>query len=484
MTVEVSFPDIEKKPAPVRSLANFIMENSSLYLEKEVIDEQETLSGNIVNDVTTSAKHILYIKYTDPNSSLFPQSERIGMPTLATYEGGNVKATASAPGANGNKYKFKLYENSEQYFVVEVYEQVGEDQYELIGSGTTTTTTVFATYNMYKANNINNITLSNGNSINNYVVFNGRDLNYTTTSLPIEFQLSGGADDDGKDYDIIADDSEVIHCNTVLCKANTKIELASYNYVGSTGYLSKVENFVNIPVTIIPKVDGSINTDSSVLPVFEDESNLIKIDLPLSNKADYDTQLRTTSFTIVAFNNSTEQETLRKDVYYKIGVCPLDGTENTRDAIIRELSYHCIITDGTGKFNLNSPIWQTTAYALTESELGYIFAINHDYDGRPALVPISMCTALYSNGDIVGLIYFRLYNEDGSLFTDEILEDEYAEIFVKEDSDSEAQSCDDIDVIYLPLRNYKLNGGFIKTPIVEYSSGGGGVTPVTPKDGK
>lgn len=503
MTVSVSFPGIDKRPAPVRSLANFIMENSSLYFKKEVVDDQERLIGNVLPDVITDSNSLLYIKYTDPKNENFPQSERHGLPSYASYQYLNSwVATAATPGSNGNNYKFRLYEDSQAYFVVEVYEQVSENQFEMISSGRTTTSSVFITYNMYKANHINDIELSNGEDLSDYISFSVTDLNYSSTSLPIEFQLSGGSDDDGKDYDIINGYDGIVDCNTVLCKANTKVDLASYIHSGDKGYLSKLENFVNIPVTITPKIGKAVNADPSVSLIFEDDASAAKFNLSSNKAGNYDTQLRTTSFTLAIVNYESEQERLRKDVFYKVGVCPLDGSEKTRDEIVRDLKYHCFSSgksssgiptgepidispkDGDSVaitvpslFDLLSPMWQIPQYTLS-SNLSGAAVFNQDYNNFED-VPVSMCTTLYCNGEIAGLIYFRLYNEDGSLFTDEIdLENEGIVIYTKEDKNADAVLYTD-GYLYLPLRDYNLDSGFIKTPIIEYSPG-----PVSPGGGK
>lgn len=604
MSISVTFPGLERQPAPVKSLVNFFMENSSLYFMKQSyeLDEFEDctsytadVESEVVGDGSNS-KMIFTMNDIDAESAgyvsvsgtlspadgsevdefIFDEDEYIG------YEEGKFSiqmdsACSDLTGWNSLEIKRvketeynKLMCNARNHYVLLPYNnyyneyssslpeydlriKYDDRSFEQIEKPTKAsaeiklmheTTHVAAVdfgeewNDVYLTMFLDNDNLRMGlyndsESINYYVtpyqywnngqlysdlndsglydfiIFDEGDRNRTYAidhnKLPITVKLSGAAPDGGT-YDIVYELFAL--CNTVLCKANTELYLSKNAYALSlAGIVTKntleksnynqflmydyVKNFIKVPVTILPFIDGKVNTDKSVMPmIFENEFNSAIVPLTVGNTK-YDTQLRTSTFTLVTYDLNREEISNVKDVFYKVGICPFNGKLETRDEIARVLSRQCLevywdtyymsyapsTTHGMN-IRLNAAPWHLPSY-YTATYNGYN-TYNFIYDTSSfesmtnSIIPTSFISPLVDSetGSVAGLAYFKLCNADGSVFSENdklypITSNFSTILLIKPSEDTYITESSLYDLAingaYLPFTDEKLNGGYVQS---------------------
>lgn len=286
----------------------------------------------------------------------------------------------------------------------------------------------------------------------------------------------------------------VIDCDTYLCKTNSTLAVRNWVMYSENSYdadVSEVDNFIKLPVTITPKINGKVNTDKSVVPsdsLFNNWAGVCAI--PLSGKVGkYDIQLRTPTFTLCEYDIESDDFVSDYDVYYKVGVVPFDGLEETRDKIVKHLSGQCInfyydLQEELFKLSIGliSAGWQDNSYSVLPLDNSNIEAsknytrwcsvldlenyVNNaplDYTNFSEWVPKSMCLTLFDNSmlELKGLAYFRLCNgSDGSPFNVELQKPYY--VCLKQTEDEITQPYNSSIDMFMTFTDEKLDGGFVR----------------------
>lgn len=220
---------------------------------------------------------------------------------------------------------------------------------------------------------------------------------------------------------------------------------------------AKVNESVNIPVTF--NVYTSVKNPNDLIPYSEfakaalsspsNVSPICKIKLASKSNSDENFnisyQLRTTSF-VIKYNDNTNVQ-----VYYKIGICALDGTQKSTDILVNELKTSSMLTEewiksgehilpiiALSKYvhNNQNETTQPEYYycvgkSITNNKTSMIKTYNldlnmqHDsYISVPynALVPITKVNELTSTKELKGLMFLQLCNTDGTEITNDFID--------------------------------------------------------------
>ena len=223
---------------------------------------------------------------------------------------------------------------------------------------------------------------------------------------------------------------------------------------------AKVNEALNIPVTF--DVQTSVKNPNNLIPYSEFAKSALsshnvlnpicKISLDSKcnndeNSIDY--QLRSTSF-VIKYNNSNNEST-NVPVYYKIGICALDGTQKSTDILVNEIKTSSMLTEewiksgehvipiiALSKYVHNSTN-ETTQHkyyycigeSITNNKTSMIKTRNIDlnmqndsYISVPynALVPITKVNELTSTKELKGLMFLQLCNTDGTEITSDFID--------------------------------------------------------------
>lgn len=220
---------------------------------------------------------------------------------------------------------------------------------------------------------------------------------------------------------------------------------------------AKVNESLNIPVTF--NVYTSVKNPNDLIPYSEfakaalsspsNVSPIFKIKLASKSNSDENSdityQLRTTSF-VIKYNDNTNVS-----VYYKIGICALDGTQKSTDILVNELKTSSMLTDEwikSGEHIL--PIIALSKYvpsnqngttqpeyyycvgkSITNNKTSMIKMRNIDFNMQNdsyisvpynALVPITKVNELTSTKELKGLMFLQLCNTDGTEITNDFID--------------------------------------------------------------
>ena len=225
---------------------------------------------------------------------------------------------------------------------------------------------------------------------------------------------------------------------------------------------AKVNESLNIPVTF--DVYTSVKNPNDLIPYSEfAKASLSSINnvnpickIRLASKpnndenSDISYQLRTISF-VIKYNDSKSVST-NVPVYYKIGVCALDGTQKSTDTLVNELKTSSMLTEEWIKSSkCNTPIIALSKYvtntletthpeyyycvgkSTTSNKTSMIKTHNLDlniqndsytYISVPynALVPITKVNELTSTKELKGLMFLQLCNTDGTEITSDFID--------------------------------------------------------------
>lgn len=224
---------------------------------------------------------------------------------------------------------------------------------------------------------------------------------------------------------------------------------------------AKVNDSLNIPVTF--DVYTSVKNPNDLIPYSEfakaalsspNKSNPI-CKIKLSSKSNSDEsrnisyQLRTTSFVIKYNINNVLTNVL---VYYKIGICALDGTQKSTDTLVNEIKTSSMLTEEWTKSgeqiipiialskyvndstNENTyPYYYCIGKSITTNKTSMIKTRNLDCDISPdsytyisvpynALVPITKVNESTSTKELKGLMFLQLCNTDGTEITNDFID--------------------------------------------------------------
>ena len=223
---------------------------------------------------------------------------------------------------------------------------------------------------------------------------------------------------------------------------------------------AKVNEYLNIPVTF--NVYTSVKNPNDLIPYSEfakaalsspnNVNPICKIKLASKSNSDENFnisyQLRTTSF-VIKYNDSNNVST-NVPVYYKIGVCALDGTQKSTDIIVNELKTSSMLTEeciksgehilpiiALSKYVPNTlEITQPEYYycvgkSITNNKTSMIKMCNLDlntqndsYISVPynALVPITKVNESTFTKELKGLMFLQLCNTDGTEITTDFMD--------------------------------------------------------------
>ena len=220
---------------------------------------------------------------------------------------------------------------------------------------------------------------------------------------------------------------------------------------------AKVNESVNIPVTF--DVYTSVKNPNDLIPYSEFAKSVLsspnnvnpicKIKLASKSNSDENSnityQLRTTSF-VIKYNDNTNVP-----VYYKIGICALDGTQKSTDVLVNELKTSSMLTEeyvksgeqiipiiALSKYVSNTlesiqQYYYCVGKSITNNKTSMIKTRNLDYDISSdsytyisvpynALVPISKVNESTSTKEIKGLMFLQLCNTDGTEITNDFMD--------------------------------------------------------------
>ena len=220
---------------------------------------------------------------------------------------------------------------------------------------------------------------------------------------------------------------------------------------------AKVNESLNIHVTF--DVYTSVKNPNELIPYSEfaksalsspnNVNPICKIKLASKSNSDENFkisyQLRTTSF-VIKYNDNTNVP-----VYYKIGVCALDGTQKSTDILVNELKASSMLTDEWIKSGEHTiPIIALSKYVpnnqnettqpeyyycvgklITNNKTSIIKTRNLDFDTPHdsyisvpynALVPITKVNELTSTKELKGLMFLQLCNTDGTEITNDFID--------------------------------------------------------------
>lgn len=222
---------------------------------------------------------------------------------------------------------------------------------------------------------------------------------------------------------------------------------------------AKVNESLNIPVTF--DVYTSVKNHNDLIPYSEfakaslsstnNVNPICKIRLASKPNNDENSdilyQLRTTSF-VIKYNINNVLTNV--PVYYKIGVCALDGTQKSTDALVNELKTSSMLTEEWIKSSkCNTPIialsksfhntletdqhkyYYCVGKSTTNNKTSMIKMRNLDlnipndsYISVPynALVPITKVNESTSTKELKGLMFLQLCNTDGTEITTDFID--------------------------------------------------------------
>lgn len=223
---------------------------------------------------------------------------------------------------------------------------------------------------------------------------------------------------------------------------------------------AKVNEALNIPVTF--DVHTSVKNPNNLIPYSEFAKSALsshnvlnpicKISLDSKSNNDENNinyQLRTTSF-VIKYNDSNNAST-NVPVYYKIGVCALDGTQKSTDILVNEIKTSSMLTEewiksgehiipiiALSKYVHNSTnettlpkYYYCIGKSITNNKTSMIKTRNIDlnmqidsYISVPynALLPITKVNESTSTKELKGLMFLQLCNTDGTEITTDFID--------------------------------------------------------------
>lgn len=232
-------------------------------------------------------------------------------------------------------------------------------------------------------------------------------------------------------------ESSLVECDTFACIYLNEVDDSESGY--NQNRIPLLNSNCTVPVKIKPIIDNAVNEVSDVTVLNVTERG---IHIACDNTAEIDYQLRTSSFSIVTADYSSENPVITKvkDLYFKVGVCPIeiDGkpalTKEECLAILKNtalnLSY---ATDTSYAMGIN--IWFNEAadvdtglylqndIMISSDSLAFYHRpdpVELEYDVYPGQFMIVSDIHTYadvSKGNSKSekfIVYFKLYNEDGT----------------------------------------------------------------------
>ncbi len=229
---------------------------------------------------------------------------------------------------------------------------------------------------------------------------------------------------------------ELLHIRIGFCFSNT-----SFFFGGS----------VTFPVTLPPKSGETVINRPKLRPEYINTNYNHIVTIPIETEGLdflYDFQIRTSSFYIDDGNGNIDS-----DVFYKIGICPKEGS-SIEDVV--ELLKENKLYIKVGEF---------LHYKLLDLYLavGKKYTSSSNYKFVPRLVFPLMSN---ENNNVIpyGVAYIELYNQDGTLF-DQDISDTNLQFYLRPSENEEPVPVSPSSGIELLITDQSLDQGFILTPL-------------------
>ena len=237
-------------------------------------------------------------------------------------------------------------------------------------------------------------------------------------------------------------------------------------------YASGIEPIDTVAATLTPKIGETVNTDPSFTPDGL-SSGIVKANISTTNLTFYsDYQLRTSSFYIDDGNGSIDL-----DAFYKIGIVPLNKKypcDYTSSAVNESQTVEGLKTAlkaNVFKVCNGGEYISSGSFSFYTSGLSFLSCSMedyNDYDGQhfSGKLFLSAIIPMLSGEYIVGLLYVRLYNQDGTPITEEDFEEATPKFYIRPSEQGEPVELSSGDYEDLTITDQSLDGGYIQsTPI-------------------
>lgn len=225
-----------------------------------------------------------------------------------------------------------------------------------------------------------------------------------------------------------------------------------YTYFGYIDYFF----YYSIPVTLTPKVGDVIINNSTLKPKYINTNYNHIVQIPIETVGlnfQYDFQIRTSSFYI-----DDGEGGIDADVFYKIGICPIEEYVSFNDLVSLLKENKLIIKSGDFLY-----------YHLLDSytAVGKEYSENSNYKFTPNFIfPLKYLEEGEDYTTSYGYAYIELYNQDGTLFTQD-LSNKTVNFYLRP-SENAAPVPITISVgLSLNITDQSLDQGFVLTPLPE-----------------
>ena len=232
-------------------------------------------------------------------------------------------------------------------------------------------------------------------------------------------------------------------------------------------FAAGIEPIDSIVAELTPKIGETTNTDPSFTPDGI-SSGIVKANISTTNLTFYsDYQLRTSSFYIDDGNGNIDL-----DAFYKIGIVPLNKKypcDYTSSAVNESQTVEGLKTAlKSENFIISTTDGYVSSFAYHVADLGFNCCTVEEYNDYsssfPGKVFLSAIFPLVVNGYIIGILYARMYNQDGEPVTVEDLEGYTPKFYIRP-----SESGEPVEVAYgyqedLIITDQDLDGGYIQSP--------------------
>ena len=256
-------------------------------------------------------------------------------------------------------------------------------------------------------------------------------------------------------------------CNTTLEVKNTFLKVCKIDTENVETYTGGIAPLDSIPVILTPKVDDVVHTNPTARPknLNTNPDNIVEVPIYTENvdfNATY--QLRSSSFYIKDASTG-----LGADVYYKIGICPLDKKypyKNFSDTPVTPgvslADIKSLIQNDELYLNIDDTYIEGLFYKLLQCTL----ATEKDSfnSGKYGFVSSIIVPIVNDSNQIIGVGYIKLFNQDGTEYNTDI-KDKTIKIYCRpdEEEDPEFVKMGDQYGLHLTITDQMLDGGYIQT---------------------
>ena len=257
-------------------------------------------------------------------------------------------------------------------------------------------------------------------------------------------------------------------CTSTLVSKQSTLKLCKIDSSNVETYTGGIDPIDSIPVNLYSTIDDEENDNPLYRPchLASSPSNIVEVPIR-SDISDFysDYQLRTSSFYI---EDSTF--TISADVYYKIGICPLDKKYPYKNFSSTPVTPGMTLDEIKSLLLQNEEVLvngaSTYVNGLYYKLLKCTIATERDSfnSGNYGIVSSLIIPIVNSSNQIVGLGYIKLFNQDGTEFTGNI-RDKNITVLCRpnENGTPEEIRFGDSYGLHLSITDQKLDGGYIQS---------------------